>query len=80
VTPQPARPLPAAELARALGVDKPTLWRALRADPTAPGPADHDDQQRPLYDRTAVTTWWPNRRRRGRPPTPPTAQQATDHG
>ncbi|HBF84951.1 MAG TPA: hypothetical protein DD420_34995 [Streptomyces sp.] len=65
--PTPPRPQSVSELAAGLGAVPSTLWRALRSDPHAPAPADHDHRERPLYDPGAVTAWWPNRRRRGRP-------------
>lgn len=81
-TPTADRPRSVAELARGLGVDRSTLWRALMGDPTAPKPADRDDLDRPLYQQQKVTAWWPNRRRRGRPTNtqPPTVtrEQAAD--
>ncbi|MFD7861525.1 hypothetical protein [Streptomyces sp. NPDC059783] len=57
-----------AHIARVLGVERPTLNRALANEPTAPGPANPGADGKPLYDARTVLTWWPTRRHRGRPP------------
>ncbi|MEU3978370.1 hypothetical protein [Streptomyces bacillaris] len=67
----PDYPLPVARIARALGVHRRTLQRALVNDPTAPAPADRNDHGHPLYLHQPVTAWWPTRRQSGRPRTPP---------
>lgn len=55
--------LPPARLARLLHVEKSTLNRALANNEHAPQPA------RPqLYDAGSILSWWPTRRRSGRPP------------
>lgn len=67
-TPPAPRPQTVAELAHNLGVLNSTLWRALRNDPAAPKPADHNHRGAALYDPDQVTEWWPRRRGRGAQP------------
>ncbi|MFD7861511.1 hypothetical protein [Streptomyces sp. NPDC059783] len=59
-----------ARIARLLGVEKSTLNRALANNDHAPAPVNPPGDGRPLYDVHAVLTWWPTRRREGRPRTP----------
>lgn len=62
----PDWPLGVAAIARHLHVPKDVLWRALRADPSAPGPVHTDEHTGVLsYTYRSVHAWWPQRRRRG---------------
>jgi hypothetical protein len=72
--PPPDYPLPVARIARALGVHRRTLQRALLNDPAAPGHADRNDRGHPLYLYQPVADWWPKRRQGGRPRNGPPPQ------
>ncbi|WP_129292156.1 hypothetical protein [Streptomyces lydicus] len=73
----PDHPLRIARIARALGIDRRTLWSALKNDPKAPDPDDADNSG-PMYCYRPVAEWWPDRRRRGHRSAPQPAPAPND--
>lgn len=68
--------LPPARIAQLLGVDLSTLTRALANNEHAPDPANPDSKPL-LYDLREICSWWPTRRRSGRPATKPRRRPPT---